>query len=394
MTVQGLHLQLIKNRQGKANWQHSNAQPQKVSSDTTTTKPATVKKHHENFSGSLSIPSIDLNDMNLNYQDQQKGQQFIVQHLNVNAKNIAPNRTFPIHIAFQLQNNQQQTAFDLKGKCRFGSNKMTFTSGVLQFSNTKNKTTRSLYLSNITITAISANNQIIIKPITFDAYKGNVSADATINSANQTSMAMHATINQVQLKPLLSDLNVTKNMSGILNANTTITTQGNSNKALTRNMNGQGSLSVTQGLFHGTDLGFDYRQALAIIHHKSIAKSADTHSTKIGNLSSKFVIQNGIMKLQSMNMTSPVVTANGAGTVNLNSQTMKINVDITGVRGSLEDLKKNTPTIPFTISGSFDNYSIRPNLDKLIKTTVTEQLKTNINKQLKKIGQIDLNKIF
>ncbi|MFY0656072.1 MAG: AsmA family protein [Neptunomonas phycophila] len=111
--IEGLSLNLTKDKDGKVNWQ----QPTADSVATTDAEPTSPNTEPQDTSGnqplSLDIQSISIKDGTVTYIDQQTQQQVTLNNLAINSGQISDGNVFPLDIAADLtqqQNNKQTLA--------------------------------------------------------------------------------------------------------------------------------------------------------------------------------------------------------------------------------------------------------------------------------------------
>ncbi|MGD2119742.1 MAG: AsmA family protein [Chromatiales bacterium] len=110
ITLDGLQLNLAKNKQGQTNWQ-----------DLATTSEKTSEPDREAAGNaalaSLSIGGISINDANISWSDASTGQSFQVRQFQLNTGAIRPNTPIEMAMGFSFDSNQpvMQAKFQLDG---------------------------------------------------------------------------------------------------------------------------------------------------------------------------------------------------------------------------------------------------------------------------------------
>lgn len=108
ITLDGVVLNLIKNKDGVFNWQTAEAQ------NNQTQEVSTAKK--TNTLSNLSIRSLKIKNGKLNYFDKKTNSQISISNLNIGSNSIRFNHAFPLEIQFDLLNDRKlkELTLDLK----------------------------------------------------------------------------------------------------------------------------------------------------------------------------------------------------------------------------------------------------------------------------------------
>lgn len=119
VTLDGLQLNLIKNTSGITNWQDlsnrfsaKNKTPAKTSlQDPTSTVNQSTSTHKKiNF----NVAAVDISNGHITWLDMQKGQAVIINHLDIQSKNIKIAQDFPVQIQFEAISKQPEMTQDIK----------------------------------------------------------------------------------------------------------------------------------------------------------------------------------------------------------------------------------------------------------------------------------------
>jgi AsmA protein len=108
--LQDATFNLLRNQQGKANWENFSS-----SSDNSTTPTAsTLYNSSKGKNFSLSLSNLAINNATVNWRDQQTGQSITLKQLKLNLSSFAANRSFPIELEFMLLANSKQGSEQLQ----------------------------------------------------------------------------------------------------------------------------------------------------------------------------------------------------------------------------------------------------------------------------------------
>jgi AsmA protein len=388
LTINGVHLDLMVDKHGFNNWSDfdnsKQAAKQLVKPKKQTTKQSKRQTKSSPIATSFSIPQITIANINVSYKNAKTKQSFSLTNSSFKTGAIAQDKAFPFSAKLNLaQAPSTKATITSSGSLLYSLKKNLFElkntdlNGTCQTKSGKHK----LVISNINATAHFGPTQLTIAPISAELYKGKFAGKVNIISEqDQNLLSVNGKVSDVQAQPFLQDVFGYKRFSGTDNESFNITAVMKKGQSLTKQMNGSGSFAVTDVKFTGFNLGYLYQQANNLLQHgKASAPSQSNKVTKFGHLTGSYIIKNGVVSTSNAQLTSPVLQVNVNGSADLNKQKLKLRANVTGMKGSLENLQKNGPTIPFNITGSFEHYKITPDLSGLLGNT----LKQEVEKQLK-----------
>lgn len=430
ITFKGVNLNLIKNKQGKGNW---NFLPKK-SSDVIITSTDSNKTKKANMD--LVIAGIDISDSNVTYLDEQTNKTYYIKNLELHAKQINLMHSFPIKMTFdftadtssghvsltgdaaldlqqqnyslrhielaaQVYQNGKKT-LDLKNAQ--GNITLSTDKSILAISHLTIETVQAakLVLSQVNINARFSDNILNLAPITANLYQGKLDAAAKVNLQSAVpQIALQAKLMNVQAEPLLQDLggaNQKLKITGTGNAELQVTTSGTASPAVLQNLNGKGRLSVMDGTIVGVDLGNMVDSAYALLKKQSMP-AAGENKTRFGSLTGTVVIHSGILVNDDFNSDSPRFMTTGKGNIDLLKQKIDYVLQ-TSVKKRSADQKDDIQdlygiAIPISISGDLKDPKVRLDSDAIAKAVVAYQVqrvKGNIQEKIQekiqdKIGE-------
>jgi len=239
------------------------------------------------------------------------------------------------------------------------------------------------------------NKVLTLEPLQATFYGGTLSGkiEATHLSA-KPQWNMNLQLNQVQLKPLLKDLNgdhAKVNLSAISDVKWVVTTTGMTRDEWINNLNGAMTLKLTNGAIEGIDFNYLVTAANDLIHARMVEMPPATQITYFHNLSGSFIIKNGVMETNNLLLESPSFTSKAEGNLNLLAQRIDYHLQI-------QPLQEDTIhwAVPVLVTGEWQDPSV--NLDKvaLEKMAVEEQLqkvKSKVQTEVKKLPE-EANKLI
>lgn len=186
-----------------------------------------------------------------------------------------------------------------------------------------------------------------------------------------------------------------KKLSGAGSVKLNISTLGSNSDQLKANLNGQGSINVTNGEIYGIDMNEILALNSAVILGTDISKKID-----ITNANANFNISNGIVNISDFSAKNQLADASGNGVADITKNYLNMYVDIDAHTNVLQ------AKVPLLVSGNFNNIKFTPrvadaiagNIDKIdLKNAKLKLDKDNLKGSLKEIGKnfgLDLGSII
>ncbi|WP_316979485.1 AsmA family protein [Shumkonia mesophila] len=202
--------------------------------------------------------------------------------------------------------------------------------------------------------------------------KGTVSLDA---SGAVPTMRKTFALSGVQAQPFLKDAADFGRLSGTAKADFELTAKGASQKAMVESLNGKGALAFENGAITGINVAAMIRNAANAFLDPS---AGETRQTDFSELGGTFVITNGILKNDDLELKSPLLRVGGAGTADLPKRTVnyritpKLAATTQGQGGAAE---VSGITVPVIVSGPWHALSYRPDLEGAIKEQIKDPAK-------------------
>ena len=250
-----------------------------------------------------------------------------------------------------------------------------------------------LALNNIDVKIESTDNTLTITP-NADMYDGKLlGMIAYAEDGEKANVKIKKKIDVVNLSPLLTDADVSDQLSGIATLDIDIETS---------EVGGQQSNSGTIKLLakNGAMKGVDIKGILDSVSSKLGSGNKDDESgagkkndeTKFAELAGTFYLKNNVLTNNDFRMSAPLFRINGEGTINLAAETIDYQVDVSivasteGQGGSqLKDLAGITIPIRFSDNLYEPSYSL--NMGALFGNIAKQKLKDKKSEFLKsKIG--------
>ena len=207
-------------------------------------------------------------------------------------------------------------------------------------------------------------------------YDGTGQASIEVNAQEPVlKVSKTLTIQDVQLKPLLSDAADFRKLEGKGMVQADITTSGKSQAEMVSALNGDGQILFQDGSVSGINLA-----AMARNLTSAFTENSTLQKTDFAEISATYVIENGILKNDDLKMLNPFIRVAGSGTVEL-PQTVNYRIEPTLV-ATTEGQGGNEASgvgVPILVTGSWDNLKYAPDLVGTLKNVNKEDVKKIID---------------
>jgi AsmA protein len=251
---------------------------------------------------------------------------------------------------------------------------------------------QNLFMRDVNF-GISANAGVVnLDPIDMNLYDGSFSGRVRLDArANLPKYQVNKNIQGVQIGKLLTDFSGEDRISGALNANVSVITEGEWLSALKKNSNGDVKLAFKDGALKGFNIRYSIDKAKAKIKGDP-APSAQEKKTDFSSLELSGLIKNGVFISNDLNLQAPFMRIGGEGQVDLNNNIVNylVNAKLVGTLkgqggGAADDLFGLL--IPVRIDGPFSNPKIDVQLDEMLKNKAAQkaaELKAKLKAELDK----------
>ena len=241
---------------------------------------------------------------------------------------------------------------------------------------------QNLRMSDVDIRVTAKNGLVALKPVKLNTYGGTVDVAVVIDvKSDLPRYGVSKSIQGVQVGDLLQDYTGEAAISGTLDAEVNLTTNGEWLSKLKQNSNGTMRLAFVDGALNG----FNLRQSIDAAKAKLRGKKPppeETLKTDFSSLTVSGVIRQGVFSSDDLDLQAPLLRIGGRGTANLNSEVVdylvkaKLVGTIEGQQGETGDELAGL-VIPVRIKGPFSDPKIKVLLEEMLKAS----LKAKIAKQ-------------
>jgi AsmA protein len=218
---------------------------------------------------------------------------------------------------------------------------------------------------------VLTNGRLIATLDELALYQGQTKGRVVVDGSGPAlGVEANLTATGLQAEPLLMATSDSDRISGTATAETSLTSQGRSQRDLISGLNGNGNVAFANGALKGIDL-------VAMVHNVSSAFSTagGAEKTDFGEMKGSYTITDGIVHNDDLSLQSPALQLSGKGTVDLPQKTLSYRIEpkFAGTSESQFGVKELAGvTVPILIDGPWNNLSYRPDLEGVLKQQLSD----------------------
>ncbi len=228
---------------------------------------------------------------------------------------------------------------------------------------------------------ISADNgKLSFSPISARLYNGTYTGDVVLDAVPDIpKLAVNSKLIGVNIEPLLKDMAGEAKLKGTGDVSLGLTTQGNTESVMKRNLNGQINFSLKDGAVVGFNLGRFLRQLKSYKEHQNFTAS-EKEETDFSDLTGSPKVKNGVITLSDLKGKAPGLRLSGKGILaDLNREIIDYTALATVVETSKGQAGKELETlagitIPVKVKGPLKNPEIQPDIGAALTALASKEL--------------------
>jgi len=234
---------------------------------------------------------------------------------------------------------------------------------------------------------LNAKNGIItIGPNQAKLYSGSYRGETVLDVRGRTpQLKMNEKLDQVQIGPLLKDMQLFDNYTGTGNIGLKLTAHGFDANQIKRSMNGTVAIAFRDGKIEGVDLIKVIEQARALrdaARGKPVSvKTKESDATVFKSLTANVRVVNGVAQNNDLVLDGPNLRATGRGMANLVREKLDYRLKVTLAEGA----ERRGTTVPVIISGTFTNPRYDVDFGELLKKEAEKQIEKELQKGLQQL---------
>ena len=201
-------------------------------------------------------------------------------------------------------------------------------------------TAMKLPLDNFSLKARSGGGLLTLESLTGGVYNGRVDASASLDvRPDIPQLNAQTRIARVPVERLLQSQGERVVVKGLLNLDSDLRTQGNSQKAWIDNLNGKAGFLLDNGVLVDANLEQQLCRAIATLNRKPLTSDPRSKDTPFRELKGNLTLRNGVASNPDLKVAIPGLTVNGNGDVDLRVLGMdyRIGILIEGDKGAMPD---------------------------------------------------------
>jgi AsmA protein len=219
-------------------------------------------------------------------------------------------------------------------------------------------------------------------------YGGNTHGTLRLDARPATpEIGIRQSLSALQIAPFLKALKLTDKLSGIGALELDLKARGLDPAAMRRSLSGTARFGLNDGAIDGADFMKIVNEARTMYdQYKGRPPEPRTDKadrTVFQLFNGSFNINQGVAKTGDIKLQSSKLTAAGAGSVDIASEGLNMEFQITPVRSE----GKRTVTVPVSISGPFTALKYKVDLGAVAKEAAREQLDTKKEELQKKLDE-------
>lgn len=201
-------------------------------------------------------------------------------------------------------------------------------------------TAMKLPLDNFSLKARTSGGLLTLESLNSGLYNGRVEASASLDvRPDIPQLSTQTRIAHVPAERLLQSQGEQVVIKGLLNLDSNIRTQGNSQKAWIDNLNGKVGFVLDNGILVDANLEQQLCRAIATLNRKPLTSEPRARDTAFRELKGNLTLRNGVASNPDLKVSIPGLTVNGNGDVDLRVLGMdyRIGILIEGDKGAMPD---------------------------------------------------------
>ncbi|MCG5534897.1 AsmA family protein [Ectothiorhodospira mobilis] len=235
-----------------------------------------------------------------------------------------------------------------------------------------------LQMQGVSLKVKARDGRLDVESIRGNLYDGSLEGRLGLDVRQDTpAYSAGAALSSVRIGPLLDDLTGDGKLTGTGDVNLSLSSRGDSVRALVSALDGNGDLRFRDGAVQGINIAQVIRRAEARLRGRDLEEDAP-RQTDFTELTASFSIDDGLVRNDDLQAASPLLRVRGQGEVDLPPRRLDYRVDtslvatLEGQGGRPLDNLRNL-NLPITVQGTFDDPRIGLDLESVLKARVEQE---------------------
>lgn len=237
-------------------------------------------------------------------------------------------------------------------------------------------TINRLNMRDIEMQLNAAGGDLALYPFKASLYEGSFDGDIRLNTKGETpSASVTTTLTKVNLEPLLQDFMDSTLVTGIGNIQLSLTGSGADTAAIKRNLNGNGSLQLEDGVLSGVDVAAVLTSIETMIRNRKAQALPQGGSTPFEESAATLSILDGVISTNDLVVQAPGWKLSGNGMlVDLASDQINFNllvdVDESTVTSADTEYNLGGYSLPIECTGAINSPRCLPDAKQILAATL------------------------
>lgn len=243
-------------------------------------------------------------------------------------------------------------------------------------------------LSDITIKAEGENKLLRLSELSAKLYGGTVRLQGELDmTAKMPKLTASESLDHVQVESLLKDMKDTDDISGIAKVDAHISSFGKTDKEMIRNMSGDLSIELRNGMIKSLKIIKIIRIAKALYLKEAIGGESADEPSGFARLTATGKIKNGVFHNNNLKAHSDLMKVTGIGKADLANKTVDYQLNIYLASRLERDLASGNviydeAPILYTVKGPFSDLEQDADVTKVLASEGKKLLIKEVQKQL------------
>ena len=201
-------------------------------------------------------------------------------------------------------------------------------------------TAMQLPLENVALKARTVGGLLTLEELRSSLFNGRLEASASLDVRPQVPLVTAQTrLARVPIERLMRSQGEKEVIKGLVNLDSDIQTQGNSEKAWIDNLNGKIGLIIDNGILVDANLEQQLCRAISTLNRKPLASEPRGKDTPFRELRGNLTLRNGVASNPDLRVSIPGLTVKGDGDVDLRVLGMdyRVGILVEGDKGAMPD---------------------------------------------------------
>ena len=243
-------------------------------------------------------------------------------------------------------------------------------------------------LTEFDMQMVAKDGVIQLAPLTANLYGGTYADDITLNvQGDVPRVSLASKLRNFALGEFLADTEEFENLTGLANLTLNLRTRGNSERAMTRNLNGRAEVDLEDGRYTGTDIWYEIRAAKDRIKGDDVPPPPAEPYTDISEFRGSARITDGVAQNDDFRALIPFLQLDGAGAIDIVKSTMdyRLEARVTGEKEfsdgyTLDDL--DGVVIPVKLRGDMAEPKVSIEVDAIINSLARKKAEEKLFEKL------------